>query len=190
MLNLLLRAVLLEHCEAIRLRVKAKWDNMSEIQGQEDIETKLYPTIGNMVVAQIEASGDAAWIKEYGSGHLLDESSPYFEAYKMSDRWNPERETEGNEFIARSKGTTVHRPDGSTYQSSGNAYRHVYKKATQNGLHLEHDLNRSGNNPGYKAFQPTHVIRDEVLFELPLLLMHLNKTVEDYCKTQLAIAWG
>lgn len=199
-LNIEIARVLAIHTAIICERVKARWKNMSAIKGLEEIHSDLPVIVGDLVTGTINASGDAAWIKEFGSGSKLDVTSPYFEAYKRTDRWNKEREYEGNEFIGRKQGDTVYRPDGTTYISSGKANRRVYKmnKASyrsdgqtgQYGLHLERPLNWSGKNPGFKAFAPTHVIRNEILKEKPEIDRAMQKVMNDYALQQLSMAFN
>lgn len=180
MIEQIIAGVLKLHCDIIATRVKSRWSTMSAIKGQESIHSTLPVIIGNLVSASIEAQGMSAWIKEYGSGSLVDTKSPYWQEYTQSPMYNKERATEGNEFIARSAGSTVYRPDGTTYSSTGNAYRRVYKmnKAGQHGLHLERPLNRTGNYPGYKAFLGSHIIEHEVSAELPEIIAHLQQVIE------------
>jgi hypothetical protein len=167
-------------------RVEAKWASHSQIKGQKEID-QFTAVVGNTIVGTIRASGMAAWIEEFGSGHLLDRDNPYLEAYKRSPMWNKEREYEGNEWVGREAGATVYRPDGSTDTSSGKAHVQVnrmnnasYREdgaSGQYGLHMEHDLNRSGNNPGYKAIEPMHVIKFEVEAAMPDMLEDIGNAV-------------
>ena len=159
-LQAIIAGVIAKHCKVIESRVKARWDGQSGIQGLEEIHSDLPTIIGTLVVAEITASGDAAWIKEFGSGHLLDESSPYFADYKNSDRWNPRRSADGNEFVGRSAGSTIYRPDGTTSTSTGRG----------EGLRLEHDIGKSGKYPAYKAFKPQHIIKEEITAAIPELV--------------------
>lgn len=172
-------------------RVEARWAGLSGIQ-QWEKEIRADPVIvtRNMVIGSIRASKAGAFIAEFGSGHLMEKTeagNPYLDEYKRSPMWNKEREYEGYEWIGREAGATVYRPDGSTDVSSGKAHVQVnrmnnasYREdgATgQYGLHLEHDLNRSGNNPGYKAIEPMYVIQHEVEAALPDMLEDIANAV-------------
>lgn len=181
--------VLKVHTDIICARVVAKWSTMSAIKGQESIRSISPSIIGNTVASSLEASGMAAWIKEFGSGSLADTKSPYWQQYTQSPMYNKERATEGNEFIARSAGSTVYRPDGTTYSSTGKAYRRIYKmnKVGQHGLHLERPLNRTGKYPGYKAFLGSHIIQHEVTAELPEIIAGIQRAVANYALSQLSM---
>lgn len=167
MLEQKIAGVVLLYTQIICDRVKAKWGNMQGIEGVEEIHSNLPVIVSNIIEVTIDASGDAAFIKEYGSGHLLDPSSPYFSEYKKSDRWNPERSADGNEFIGRSSGETVYNPDGSTSISTGKA----------EGMRLEHEL--SPGYPAYRAFSPTHVIEEEIKGILPDLRASIASAVNE-----------
>jgi hypothetical protein len=150
--------------ETICHRVENRWGNMSGIEGIAEIHATLPKIVGSIITSEISAGGDKAWIAEYGSGHLLDESSPYFNDYKKSDRFNPARTADGNEFIGRKAGDIIFAPDGSEYASSGRA----------EGMRLEHPL---GELPPYKAFAPTHVILEEVKKVLPSIAEDISQAV-------------
>ena len=170
MLEQKIAGIIALYTQIICERVKAKWGNLSGIKGLEEIHSNLPVIVGSIITTTIDASGDAAFAKEYGTGHLLDQSSPYFSQYKQSDRWNPKRSADGNEFIGRAAGETVYSPDGSTHPSTGKA----------EGMRLEHEL--SSGYPAYKAFAPSHVIRDEINQVLPDLraAIHLAVREETY----------
>jgi len=178
MIEQIIAGVIKIHTDIICANVKNRWNSMSAIIGKEEIYSGLPTIVGSIVIATINASGEAAFIKEFGSGHLIDTSSPYFAEYKNSDRWNPRRDNDGNEFVGRAKGETVYRPDGTTYQSTGKA----------EGLRLEHDIGKSGNYPGYKAFLPSHVIQEEIMKEIPELIMHIQQAVASYVQQQLTMS--
>lgn len=145
-------------------RVKNKWASMSGIEGESEITASLPQVVGGMIFAEIVAKGGKAWIAEFGSGHLLDTSSPYFEEYKRSDRWNTRREADGNEFIGRAAGEIIYHPDGTTSVSAGRA----------EGMRLEHAL---GDLPPLKAFTASHVIRDEVTAAIPEIVEAISKAL-------------
>lgn len=174
MIELEIAKVLKLHTDIICTRVRARWGSMSTIVGKEEIHSNLPVIVGTTIIASIESSGMAAFIKEFGSGHLLDPSSPYFAEYKNSPMWNNARTSDGNEFVGRSAGATVYRPDGSTSTSTGKA----------EGMRLEHQL---GNLPAYKAFSPSHTIQHEVSAELPEIILHLQQVIEAHVLAEMSM---
>lgn len=157
-------------------QVNQRWSTRisPENDGEREIHHDNLATKGNIVSIDIIASGMAAFIAEYGSGHLIDVTSPYFAQYKSSEYWNGNREMDGNEFVGRAKGAIVHRIDGSTYASSGRA----------EGMRLEHDMGRGasfGKYPAYTAALPMHIIKEEVAATMPLMEMDINECVTQCC---------
>lgn len=154
--------------------IQNKWEGSHGVEGNAEISVDVpYISSGN-VVEYIRAQGDKAWILEYGSGHTLDESNPYLEDYKSSDRWNPARESDGNEFIGRAAGETVYVPDGTTYESTGRA----------EGMRLEHQM---GNKLPYKSQIPLHIIQEEIQKEIPTLRERIATLIPELIARELSI---
>jgi hypothetical protein len=173
-LELTVTAIVNQWANGVVSTIQSKWSNLSGIQGQANATADTPMVIYGNVVEYIRASGFKAFAVEYGIGHLIDTNSPYFEDYKNSDRWNPRREADGNEFIGRAKGETIYRPDGTTDISTGRA----------EGKRLEHAL---GNLEAYVAQEPMHIIEENIQASLPDLYARLNEVIPQLIAEQLQI---
>lgn len=162
MIELEIAKVLKLHTDIICNRVRAKWGNMVGIVGNAEIHSDFPKIVGSMVVASIEASGQKAWIAEFGSGSLSAPRSenPYLGDYVSHGNFNRHR-SEGNMSI---KG----RDKGSYYDLDG--YKHE-----STGRSAGKDLELK---PVYTVMYPAHVIQHEVTTELPEIIVHLQQVIE------------
>jgi hypothetical protein len=144
-------------------RVKAKWGNMQGIQGKAGIYAGLPTIIGPMVSQSIDATGQKAWIAEFGSGSTMDTSSPYYSTYRGSSNFNPSR---------RSDNSITGRPAGEYLDLDGNI--HV-STGTNEGRDLE-------AKPVYTHMLPMHIIEFEIREVLPDLRAAIAVAVQDEVK--------
>jgi len=172
--DLELSALVYQWAKEVSWTIQNKWENSQGVDGLAECSVDVpYISSGN-VVEYIRAWGDKAWILEYGSGHTLDESNPYLEDYKSTDRWNPARASDGNEFVGRAAGEIVYVPDGTTYESTGKA----------EGMRLEHQM---GNKLPYKSQVPLHIVQEEIQKEIPTLREIIATLVPELIARELSI---
>lgn len=143
---------------------------MAGIVGNAEIHSGLPVVIGNMVVATLEATGQKAWIAEFGSGSQMakDGSNPYLSEYQSSSNYNPLRPADGT-IVGRRKGQYYDLDGKPQYSSGRNAGKDLELK------------------PVVTTIFPMHTIQHEIDSEMPELIMHLRKTVEDYALQSLTM---
>lgn len=168
MIELEIAKVLKLHTDIICNRVTAKWGNMLGIVGNAEIHSDFPKIVGSMVVASIEASGQKAWIAEWGSGSLMDKGNPDLASYKAHGNYNPLRKADGS---------ITGRPMGSYYDLDG--YKHE-----SSGRSAGKDLERK---PVYTIMYPAHVIQHEVTAELPEIIVHLQQVIEASVLAELSM---
>lgn len=161
--------------DQIRYQVEEKWDSkiLPENDGEREIHTDNLMESGGVISIQLISSGMAAWIAEYGSGHLMDTMNPYLREYMSSKYWNSEREHDGNEFVGRAMGDKVYGLNGEV--------DHISSGKLQ-GFRLEHATkSRSGGKilEAYKAAPPMHIIQEEIEATMPLAIQSINRKVCD-----------
>jgi hypothetical protein len=172
--DLELSALVHQWATEVSWTIQNKWEGSQGVDGLAECSVDVpYISSGN-VVEYIRAWGDKAWILEYGSGHTLDESNPYLEDYKSTDRWNPARASDGNEFIGRTAGETVYVPDGTTYESTGRA----------EGMRLEHQM---GNKEPYESKVPLHIVHEYIEAEIPTLRSRIAELTTELIARELSI---
>lgn len=161
--------VLAIHTQIICARVAAKWGNMQGIKGNAEIHSNLPKIVGGMVVASIEASGQKAWIAEFGSGSLSDPSNPYLDEYVSSGNFNRYRSKSDMTIRGRDAGDYTDL-DGNPQHSSGhNAGKDLELK------------------PVYPVMYPAHIIQHEIDAEIPDIIAHIQVAVRDYAASQLTM---
>lgn len=155
-------------------QVEMKWDSkiLPQNDGVRQIETDTMMVSEGIVSIDLVASGMAAWIAEYGSGHLMDNMNPYLKQYMSSKYWNPERVFDGNEFIGRAYGDEVYGlQDGvdhiSTGRMEGFRLEHATKSRAASGRILE----------AYEAAPPMHIIKEEIEATMPIAIKEINQKV-------------
>ena len=142
--------------------------NHWKVNGEHSIAVENLMDRGSTVMIDIVASGMAAWVEEFGSGSLIDVTSPYFEQYKNSKYWNPARESKGNAFLGRKAGDTVYDLNGGSYTSSGGL----------EGLYLERGwLHGTQYREPYTPSPPMHIIQEEIKAEMPLCRQRLQQAI-------------
>lgn len=139
--------VLQEFGDRVCSEVKKQWNGLSSIDGKSDIDFKIIPnTEPNVIVGRLTASGQKAWIAEYGKGSGMDSArdNPYLEQYRRSEVYNKLRPS-NDLIVGRPKGT-YHDLDGKEFYSHGTAKgRQVEKPFTQ-----------------YESTPPYHIIEDNM----------------------------
>lgn len=170
MLNVIISEVLRIHCDIINRNIVAKWNNMRGIHGEARADPALIEVIGTTVMATMNFSGQKAWIAEWGSGSLADTSdNPYIDEYVSSGNFNHHR-SKGDMSIRG-------RDAGSYTDLDGNPQ-------TSNGHNAGKDLELK---PVYPVMYPTHLVRDEVLQELPDIIAHIQRATAEYIAAQLTM---
>ena len=115
----------------ICLDVKQTWSNLPSIDGNANISFKVIKNDNELTIGTIEATGQKAWIAEYGKGSLMasEAYNPYLERYKKNPRrWNSIRK--GNFVTGRVTGKYKDL-DNNQYDSggrwAGRSLEHYYK---------------------------------------------------------------
>lgn len=159
--------------DTVKQRILDEWETNSKITDmQKSIDTVVMPFANSLVSGKLSAMGYGAFISEYGSGHLIDTNSPYWEDYVESDAYNPARASDGNEFIGRADGDVIYRPDGTQDVSMGRA----------EGKRLEHQL---GNLAPYEAVPPSHKIQEVIDLALPELILSIESIIRKTIEFQI-----
>lgn len=100
--------------------VERTWQSFNSIEGEANINFEIVPTNNNeLTIGRIEATGQKAWIAEYGKGSLMSNESenPCLSKYKNNPRrWNTTRK--GNFVTGRLAGKYKDL-DNNSYISSG-----------------------------------------------------------------------
>ena len=164
---------LIEWTAVLCERIKSEWGNRSNISDWEkDIDFYVSPMVGNILQSHLSAGGLGAWIAEYGSGSLIDKNSPYYENYISSENYNKLRDLNDGSFTGRDIGETVYSPDGTSYQSTGNA----------KGLDLEKGKMFKDR---YIASPPMHIIEQEVRNALPEIMIDVQQVAKSAIVTYI-----
>ncbi len=114
-----IEVILKKYGESVSKDIERTWDGLQNIDGNAEIDFKIMPnTDENIVLGRFEATGQKAWIAEYGKGSKMDSESknPYLSRYKNSELWNKLRK--GHFVTGRPKGS-YQDIDGNTHNPSG-----------------------------------------------------------------------
>ena len=142
-----IQSVLEKYGNKIISDVTRTWNSLNSIDGKANINFKIVSSEENSITGRLSASGQKAWIAEYGKGSLMDTEAknPYLSRYKSNPkRWNKLRK--GHFVTGRPKepyrdlDNVVHFPSG----------RLAGRNLEKNGL------------DDYKPSKPYHVIQDIV----------------------------
>ena len=145
--NVPIQKVLQKYGDKVVSDINRTWDSLTSIDGQAEATFKIVQSDDESVTGRLSASGQKAWIAEYGKGSLMDTEAknPYLSRYKSNPkRWNKLRK--GHFVTGRPKepyrdlDNVVHFPSG----------RLAGKNLEKNGL------------DDYKPSKPYHVIQDIV----------------------------
>lgn len=167
-------SVIKVHTDIICNNVRNRWNSQS-IQGNAEIHADFPKIVTPLVIATIEASGGKAWVSEYGRGSLMDDSgkNPYLNEYLRSPQFNQWRlHSSRMPIMGRSAGEYIDL-DGGTHVSSGK----------MQGLDLERD-----GDPRFQPLKGQYVIHEEIIKEIPELILHIQKAVADYAISQLTMS--
>ena len=146
--------------ENVCKEVKKQWDNLSSIDGNSEINFEIDENkTENSIIGRFSATGQKAWIAEYGKGSKLDKNNAYLKQYQNSSRYNPLRQQDG---------TIVGRPLGMYLDLDNNPHISTGKLAGRN-------LEKTGIKE-FKPIRPYKVIDNTInkknglraLFELKL----------------------
>jgi hypothetical protein len=118
------------------------------------------------VTATLIASGQKAWILEYGKGTLMDLSNPYLAEYQSNPNYNRYRKF--NEVAGRGPGV-YHDLDGNEFTSSGKAV----------GVNLETVAFVTGKDE-FLPSEPLHLIFYSILENRQLILDDIAETFALY----------
>ena len=124
--------------------IRNEWNGRGDIEGNAELTVAITKNTPDEVVMTYAASGQKAWINEYGSGSKMDTSNPFLAEYKASSRWNPERK--GNEIRTR---------HGVYYDLDGNPH-------VGSDLGGESGLNAEWLNKPVKAHEPKHTMKEVI----------------------------
>lgn len=147
--------------ERIRMRFQAYQSRHSTEQSKFTawaINPPLFQANGKGFKAILSYSGLAAWIAEYGSGSQIDILNPYLKNYHI----DAFRKTNHYAFTGHRAGDIVKRPDGTFYESKGNAA----------GRNLEE------HHPYYEPQKPEHIIYKEITAWLSEVIPELQKLTQ------------
>jgi hypothetical protein len=174
MIEAVIAGILAKHCVVIESRVKARWSAQSSIEGIKEIHSDIKPFIGNLVIAEINATGMGAWISEFGRGSNMEDAqdNPYLNEYLRGDNFNQWRlHSSRIPIMGRSEGEYKDL-DGKTQYSSGK----------MQGMDLERD-----GDPRFKPLMPQHIIREEVTQAIPELIESIQEAVRDFAVKELTM---
>ena len=156
-----IEAVLVMYSDTICRRIKSRWASLG-IKGNAEADSYILGSVKGAVVSRIFGSGQKAWIAEFGSGSLMEDSAdnPYLNDYLQSPEFNQWRlHSSRLPIMGRSAGEYTDL-DGVTHISSG-------KLA---GFDLERD--------GWAVPQePMHIMREEVTEALPEISEALSSAI-------------
>jgi len=164
--------VLAEHTRIICRNVEAEWENMQGITGKAEMHSDLPVIIGNFVTATLDASGQKAWITEFGSGSKMDRESPYITAYLESEHFNQWR-------LHSSRMPIMGRSEGEYLDLDGNVQ---YSSGRMQGLDLERD-----GKARFQPFSPIHLIQRAIKLETPAIIIHIKTAVAEYMVQKLTM---
>ena len=146
--------------------INRTWNSLNSIDGNADATFKIISTQKDSVVGRLEATGQKAWIVEFGKGSLMDNEAynPYLSRYKHNPRrWNKLRK--GHFVTGRPK---------EPYQDLDNNIH--YPSGRLAGRNLE----QTGID-AYKPSKPYHVIHDVITKNNALKALfkeHLTNTIK------------
>lgn len=99
--------------------VKRTWQSLPHVKGKANISFKVVKNEDELTIGRIEATGQKAWLVEYGKGSLMasETNNPYLERYKKNPRrWNSVRK---GSFVTGRKAGTYYDLDNKKYISGG-----------------------------------------------------------------------
>lgn len=164
-----LNAVLDRHAIAICEDIEREWGNQSQ-EGRAEVH-QVTDMLASAIQTSIIASGQKAWILEYGKGSLMDLDNPYLDEYKASDNYNPYRKY--NEIAGR--------PAGEYYDLDGNIH---YSSGKAIGRNLE----KIGKEE-YRASEPLHLIHEAIQEQIPFILEEIIEVCMLYSIEQITNAF-
>ena len=123
--------------------IKRGWDKES-IEGEANVNFAITSDTPTLITGEYRATGQKAWIAEYGSGSLLDKSNPMLNEYRNNSAFNAER---SEDFEIRTRTGEYTDLDGKTHVGSGLGGVH--------GLNAE----KLRGRPAI-AHSPKHVMRE------------------------------
>ena len=90
--------------------------NKANIHGNATVNFAITADTPTVVTGEYRASGQKAWIAEFGSGSLVDKSNPTLDSYRNNSAFNPER---SNDFEIRTRTGEYTDLDGVVHEGSG-----------------------------------------------------------------------
>ena len=106
--------VLTKYSLGFKNDINNEWNRLN-IDGNADVNFAITADTPTYVSGEYRASGQKAWIAEYGSGSLLDRSNPGLAEYMDSGKFNRERE----DFEIRTRKGEYTDLDGELHMGSG-----------------------------------------------------------------------
>lgn len=134
--------------------IRRSWDSLPSIKGNSEVDFKIVSNTDDTIVGRVEASGQKAWIAEFGKGSLMDNEAynPYLSQYKRNPkRWNKLRK--GHFVTGRPKEPYVDLDNNIHYPSGRLAGRNLERTgiddyAPSKPYHVIHNI--VGKNNGLK----------------------------------------
>lgn len=165
-----LNAVLDRHAIAICEDIEREWGNQSQ-EGRAEVH-QVTDMLASAIQTSIIASGQKAWILEYGKGSYMDKDNPFLDEYLASDNINQFRlHNNSYPIMGRSKGV-YYDLDGNPHESSG-------KMA---GLNLE-------GREGFEPSEPLHLIHEAIQEQIPFILEEIIEVCMLYSVEQITNAF-
>ena len=135
--------VVQRYAQGFKGDIVGEWDKITDIEGNAELSFVITTNTPTLVIGEYRASGQKAWIAEYGSGSLLDSDNPGLMAYSNSSSFNKERE----DFEIRTRKGEYTDLDGVVHEGSGIGGTH--------GLNAE----KLGNH-SVTPHPPRHVMKE------------------------------
>ena len=168
-----IKAIVKTYAEAGCSQVMQKWASINDdsIHGNSEIIASSAKTANAVVTQSFLASGQKAWIAEFGKGSLMDSEgeNPFLADYKGDkDIWNDLRPSD-NSVVGRPKGE-YHDLDNKVYHSSGRLA----------GVNLEQWINARTGNSAVMPVRGKHIIRETLRQLLPDMQEEIQEAIAEY----------
>lgn len=102
------RRIVRSYCRAAVDQVRQEWTAVNNVDGNAKIKEEKLEVAQDTVARAIVATGQKAWIAEYGKGSEMDKSTsenPFLEDYLNSNIFNRERIGHALAVVGRPRGT-------------------------------------------------------------------------------------
>ena len=168
-----LNEMLDRHATSICENVEREWGN-KYADGNANIR-QITEMLAGALQATIIASGQKAWILEYGKGSYMDLDNPFLSQYESNPNYNPDRK--GHDITGRPAGT-YYDLDGEPHESSGyNRGKSLEGLAKVAGLDL------------FAPSYPQNIIQEAIKEEIKLIRIEIIEICMLYSVEQITNAF-